>query len=132
MDSSKVYLLLFYFSAAVFIIAGSMRLMYPQQREREWKDIYPFLPEWSGLIVAFSEIVLGVLLLTSFRMYAIYVLVIGMIGYMVLIMVRHSNYILQTFTDISTFQLHAVSMVLHITYIIILIYIALAYYSTHS
>lgn len=118
-------LLLYIFISLVFVIAGIMRLIYREENKKERKLLYPFLP-YGEYVVAVAEILLGLLLLTKYRRTSSYVLVVGIVLYTLLVFISQWYNIRNTFKTICTYNGTAKSVVLHIAYIVILMYLIMS------
>lgn len=110
------------FIACVFIIAGVMRFIYSNENKRERITLYPFLPN-AEYVIAISEIILALLLFTKYSKMSLYIFAIGIIVYTILVFYSQWNNIKDTLRNVCTYNGTAKSIVLHITYLIIIIHL---------
>lgn len=110
------------FIACVFIIAGIMRFIYPNENAKERITLYPFIPNGEH-VIATSEIILALLLFTKYSKASLYILAIGIIVYTILVFHSQWYSIKNTLRNVCTYKGTAKSVVLHITYLIIIIHL---------
>jgi uncharacterized membrane protein YphA (DoxX/SURF4 family) len=116
------------FIGFVFIIAGIMRFIYPNENTKERITLYPFVPN-GEYVIAISEIFLGLLLFTKYSKASLYILAVGIVVYTILVFHSQWKNIHDTLRNICTYKGTAKSVVLHITYLIIIIYLL---FSSHE
>lgn len=113
-------LLLKFFIACVFFIAGIMRFIYHIENKKERMYLYPWF-KYGEIIIAICEIALALLLFTKYSIVSLYLLATGIILYTILVLyTQHSN-VKKTIKNIATYRGSAKSVVLHLTYLIIII-----------
>jgi uncharacterized membrane protein len=110
------------FIACVFIIAGIMRFIYSNENKKERVLLYPFVPN-GEYVIAILEIILALLLFTKYSKISLYTFALGIIVYTILVFYSQWYNVKRTIRNICTYQGTAKSVVLHITYLIIIIYL---------
>jgi hypothetical protein len=110
------------FIGFVFIIAGIMRFFYSNENTKERITLYPFLPN-GEYVIAISEIFLGLLLFTKYSKMSLYIFAIGIVVYTIRVFYSQWNNIQDTLRNVCTYKGTAKSVVLHITYLIIIIHL---------
>ena len=108
------------FLAMVFIATGLLRLVHKTEREEERTKVF-FLPKYSDYAIIFFEILAGILLLLNNKMILYYVLLFVIIA-CVSVIVFHYKAILSSTKDLLTFKPTATSLMLHLTYLFIIVY----------
>jgi uncharacterized membrane protein YphA (DoxX/SURF4 family) len=113
--------LLTYYLGLVFIFASLHRVLYKNQRKDESLNVMK-LPKYSDILIIIFEFTVGVLLLSNFKykMEILKLLLLFLIVGSVLIIIYNKDKLMDTYTDIWTFQPTSMSFVLHLAYIVII------------
>ena len=113
------------FLGLVFLMAGLHRIYYKTQREEEM-NILLKLPKYTDFLIMLIEISAGILLIMDcYVINVLYILLIMTSLGLLLLLYNHYEKILNTYNELFTLKADSLSVFLHITYIIIMIYIIL-------
>ena len=115
-------MLLLNFLVVVFIVAGFGRLVYPYHNGLERRLLYPWIPHGEK-VIALSEIVLGLLLLTKYKCYALWILAVGLTLVTLSMIVQYPDELKRSFKNVITYEISVPHVVLHITYLAILVHL---------
>jgi uncharacterized membrane protein YphA (DoxX/SURF4 family) len=111
-------ILLQYFVAIVFISAGIVRLLLPQENHAEQQRLYKELST-AHYVVAIAECILGVMLLTSrFARLGLVLATIGVVVFTILVVIRTPHLLIDTWKDIFTYQSTCSSVLMHVCLIV--------------
>jgi len=113
--------ILIYYVGFVFIFTSINRIYLKSYREEEAYKVLK-LPKYFDILIIIFEFTVGILLLINFK-YKLHVLFISMIFLIIgtiLIVIHNLDKILQTYNEIFTYQPTCISVVLHLTYIVII------------
>ena len=112
------------FIGLVFLLAGIHRIFLKEQREYEAYTLLK-LPKYSEYFIIIMEIVAGCIILFNLpgKSYALWTVTIGATIGTLLLLINNFSKILSTYNDLFTLKESSLSVCVHITYIIILIYL---------
>ncbi len=112
------------FIGFVFLLAGLYRIKLKDRREYEAYKIFK-LPKYSDYLIIIIEILCGIIILfdLSVKYYAILIITIIVSIGTILILFNNFDEIISTYYDLFTFNNNSLSVLIHLTYIIILIYL---------
>jgi len=117
--------ILIYFLGIVFLSAGIHRIFYKSQREYESLKLLG-LPIYSDYIILMIEIICGLILLFGNKKWVnlslTILLIMSLIGCILLAVINKEN-IIKTYHELFTFKDTSMSFFLHITYMIIILFI---------
>ena len=117
--------LLIYFLGIVFLSAGTHRIFYKSQREYESQKLLG-LPIYSDYIIIVIEIICGLILLFGNKKWvnrALTVLLVMTLIGCILLAVRNKDNMIKTYHELFTLKDTSMSLVLHITYMIIMLFV---------
>lgn len=120
MIHNKKMLFLKIYIACVFFIAGIMRFIYPTENNKERLLLYPWF-KYGEIVIAICEIVLALLLFTRYDIISLYLFASGIIIYTIIVLYTQYSNVQKTIKNICTYRGSAKSVILHITYLIIII-----------
>ena len=105
----------------VFLLAGGHRIFLEEQRLKE-KDNFIILPENCDLLIIFIEICIGIILLFDLKYKEGVLTLLLLFLVIATIMIIYSNFdnIKNTYFDVFTYQPTFTSVVLHITYMVMI------------
>ena len=105
----------------VFLLAGGHRIFLEEQRLKE-KDNFIILPENCDLLIIFIEICIGIILLFDLKYKEGVLTLLLLFLVIATIMIIYSNFdnIKNTYVDVFTYQPTFTSVVLHITYMVMI------------
>lgn len=121
------------FIGLVFLSAGIHRIFLKNQRENEAYNMIK-LPKYSDYLIIIFEIVIGIIILFDLpgKYYSlIFVTIMASIGTLLLVINNWDN-IIKTYTDLFTLQTNSLSVCVHLTYIVILIFLIKNYKSNKN
>jgi hypothetical protein len=117
----KIKDILIFYIGIVFILASFHRIYLISQREKEAYEVFK-LPKYFDIIIIIFEFLIGFLLLINFKykLFLLYILIIFLIIWTIILICLNIDKLLYTYNDLFTFQPTSMSLVLHITYIVII------------
>lgn len=112
------------FIGLVFLLAGTHRIFLKEQREYEAQTLLN-LPKYSDYVIILMEIIAGCIILFNLpgKKYALWTVAIGATIGTILLLLNNFSKIVSTYTDLFTLKESSLSVCVHLTYIIILIYL---------
>ena len=120
-------ILLIKFIGIVFFSAGIHRIFYKSQREYEIYNLLN-LPKYTDILILIFEIVGGIILLFDLKYVKetlIALLVFCSMG-VLLLLINNFDKIMSTYNELFTLKADSLSFFLHITYLLIIVYILLS------
>lgn len=122
----KIKDILIYYLGFVFILASFHRIYLKSQREKEAYEVLK-LPKYFDILIIIFEFIVGVLLISNFKYksYLLFILVIFLIIFTIILIYHNLEKILNSYNEIFTYQPTSMSLILHITYIVIIVAILL-------
>jgi uncharacterized membrane protein YphA (DoxX/SURF4 family) len=116
------------FIGLVFLLSGLHRIFLKNRREYEAYNLLR-LPVFSDIIIIFIEVICGFIILfnLSQKYYALIIITImSTIGTLLLIINNYDD-IIKSYNDLFTLHKNSLSVCLHVTYIVILLYLLSSY-----
>ena len=116
------------FIGLVFLLSGLHRIFLKNRREYEAYNLLR-LPVFSDIIIIFIEVICGFIILfnLSHKYYALIIITImSTIGTLLLIINNYDD-IIKSYNDLFTLHKNSLSVCLHVTYIVILLYLLSSY-----
>jgi len=112
------------FIGLVFLLAGIHRIFFKKQREYEVNTLLK-LPKYTDYFIILFEIIAGIIIIFNLtgKKYALWTLIIGASIGTLLLMYNNFPKIFNTYNQLFTLKDSSLSVFLHITYIVILIYL---------
>jgi uncharacterized membrane protein YphA (DoxX/SURF4 family) len=112
------------FIGLVFLLAGIHRIFLKEQREYEVNTLLK-LPKYTDYFIIIFEIIAGIIIIfnLSGKNYALWTVTIGASIGTLLLMYNNFPKILSTYNELFSLKDSSLSVCLHITYIVILIYL---------
>ena len=112
------------FIGLVFLLAGTHRIFLKEQREYEAYTLLK-LPKYTDYVIMIMEIVAGCIILFNLpgKKYGLWTVTVGAIIGTALLLVNNFEKILSTYSDLFTLKESSLSVCVHLTYIIILVYL---------
>ena len=112
------------FIGLVFLLAGIHRIFLKEQREYEVNTLLK-LPKYADYFIILFEIIAGIIIIfnLSVKNYALWTVIIGVSIGTLLLMYNNFPKILSTYNELFTLKDSSLSVCIHLTYIVILIYL---------
>jgi uncharacterized membrane protein YphA (DoxX/SURF4 family) len=112
--------ILIFYLGLVFIGASVHRIWLYNDRQIEMKNLN--LPPFSDIFIISFEFIVGIMLLINhkYKFHALFLLMIFLIIGSLLIIIFNMDKLLETYTEIWTYQPTSMSFVLHLAYIVII------------
>lgn len=110
----------------VFILAALHRIFLVEQRLHEQNHVLKF-PRYTNIIIIFFELIIGIMCLFKLKYYknALLFLMICLILFTLIIIFNNYDKIMENYFHIYTYQPTSMSVVLHVTYIVIMVAVLL-------
>jgi len=117
----KIKDILIYYLGLVFIFASFHRIYLKSQREEEIYEVLK-LPKYSDILIIIFEFIVGVLLISNFKykLYILFILIIFLIIFTIILIYHNIEKLLNSYSEIFTYQPTSMSFILHLTYIVII------------
>ena len=118
----KIKDILIYYLGLVFIFASFHRIYLKRQREKEAYEVFK-LPKYFDILIIIFEFIVGVLLISNFKYksYILLILIIFLIIWTIILIYHNTEKLLNSYSEIFTYQPTSMSFILHLTYIVIIV-----------
>ena len=116
------------FIGLIFLLAGLHRIFLKNRREYEANNLLR-LPLFSDIIIIFIEVICGFIILfnLSYKYYALIIITIMSIIGTLLLIINNYGDIIKSYNDLFTLHKNSLSVCIHVTYIVILLYLLSSY-----
>ena len=108
------------FLAMVFLSSALLRLLNKKAREEERAKVF-FFPKYADYVIIGFELIAGILLLLNYKIILYYLFAFIAIA-CTLVVFYHYKAIVASTKDVMTFKPTATSLLLHLTYLFIILY----------